>query len=114
MIYTELKMAKVAKLLLKVLITFFESRYIKQPRNRYHETSCMLIHEDFSHSFRNGCLIKAPKKVSGFLSPQTPASAFSLFFGAMKRCPIAAKIAGSIGIVLNDFFTKGHEHLPDL
>ena len=42
-------------------------------------------------------------------SPQTRMSAFlDYFFGAMKRCPIAAKIAGSIGIlpccVLNDFF----------
>ena len=38
---------------------------------------------------------------------------------AMKRCLIAAKIAGSIGIllccVLNDFlFIQGHERLPDL
>ena len=35
----------------------------------------------------------------------------------MERCPIAAKVAGSIGIlpccVLNDFFTKGYELLPD-
>ena len=36
----------------------------------------------------------------------------------MKRCQIAAKSAGSIGIlqccVLNDFFTQGYERLPDL
>ena len=66
----------------------------------------------------------APKKVSGFwlprASPQSRASEFLVFFFffAMKRCPIAAKIAGSIGIlpccVLNDFFTQGHERLADL
>ena len=36
----------------------------------------------------------------------------------MKRCPIAAKIAESIGIlpccVLNNIFTYGDERLPDL
>ena len=42
---------------------------------------------------------KKKNKVSGFwslsTSPQTSASAFLvLFFFAMKRCPIAAKIAG--------------------
>ena len=34
----------------------------------------------------------------------------------MKQCPIAAKIAGSIGILprcdLNDLFTQGYERLP--
>ena len=44
---------------------------------------------------------------------------YFFFLFAMKRCPIAAKIAGSIGIllrcVLNDFFYMGvSEHLPDL
>ena len=66
---------------------------------------------------------RRPKNVSGFLSPraspQTRASAFLLLFlGAMKRCPIAAKIAGLIGnlprCVLNDFFTQGYERLPNL
>ena len=41
---------------------------------------------------------------------------FILF--AMKRCLIAANIAGSIGVlsccILNDFFRQGHERLPDL
>ena len=55
------------------------------------------------------------QKVSSFwsqhASPQTSTSAFLIliFFCAMKRCPIAAKIAGSSGILpcraLNDFFT---------
>ena len=40
-----------------------------------------------------------------------PADETMDFFGVMKRCPIAAEIAGSLGIlprhVLNDFFTSG-------
>ena len=65
-----------------------------------------------------------PKKDPGFwsprASPQTRASAFwiNLFFVAMKRCPIAARIAASIGILpccaLNDSFTEWYERLPDL
>ena len=42
---------------------------------------------------------------------------FYLDFLAMKQCPIAAKIAGLIGIlprcVLSDFFNEGYERLPD-
>ena len=53
------------------------------------------------------------KKVCGFwsprMSPYTCTSPFLFIFVAMKRCSIAARIAGSIGIlpccVLNDFFT---------
>ena len=53
--------------------------------------------------------ILGQQKVSSFWS-QTRALAFLIFFFfAMKRCPIAATIAGSIGIllrcVLNNFFT---------
>ena len=57
-------------------------------------------------------------KLSSFwfprVSPQTRMSAFFVFLlVAMKRCPIAAKIAGSIGIlprcVFIDFFTYGYE-----
>ena len=69
-------------------------------------------------------LLRSPKGLR-FLVSVCVASAdlcigiFSLlFFFALKRCPIAAKIAGSIGIlpcyVLNDFFTQGNERLPDL
>ena len=40
----------------------------------------------------------------------TPARQHFIYFFATKRCPITAKIAGSIGIlprcVLNDFFTE--------
>ena len=61
-------------------------------------------------------LSKKKKKVCDFwslrASPQTPVSAFFnffFFFYAMKRCPIAVKIAGSIGIlphcVLKYFFS---------
>ena len=65
-------------------------------------------------------ICKANKKVSGFWSlhtwPQTSTSAFLIHFFAMKRCPIAAKIAGSIGIMpccaLNDFFTSGMNVCP--
>ena len=43
---------------------------------------------------------------------------FDFLFFAMKRYPIAAKIAVSIGIlprcVLNDFFTHEYERFPDL
>ena len=61
-----------------------------------------------------------PTKVSCFLSPhaspQTRTSAFVVF--ATKQCPIAAKIAGSIGImpccILNDFFHMGFERLRPL
>ena len=59
--------------------------------------------------------LRPQEKVSGVWSlrssPQTCASAFLVFFVffAMKQCPIAAKIAGSIGIlpccVLIDFIT---------
>ena len=49
-------------------------------------------------------MYKAPKKVSGFwsphASPQTSTSALLIFlFFAMKLCPIAAKISGSIRIL---------------
>ena len=73
------------------------------------------------------------RKVSGFwsprVSPQTCLSAFLIFFFfAMKRCPVTAKIAGSIRIllccVLNNFSHRGRgpmnigptciKHLPDL
>ena len=43
------------------------------------------------------------KNYSGFwstrVSPQTRSSAFLIQIFAMKRCPIAAKIAGSIGLL---------------
>ena len=64
-----------------------------------------------SHFFK---AIRPKKKVSSFWSPrespQTRASAFLIFFFfAVKRCPIAARIAGSIGILpccaFNDLFT---------
>ena len=59
-------------------------------------------------------VLRPPKKIRFWslrASPQTCGSAFLIFsfffLVAMKRCPIAAKVAGSIGIrpycVLNDF-----------
>ena len=65
---------------------------------------------------------KAPKKciVSGLrvhrLRPARRHFYYLKFLSAMKRCPIAAKIAGSIGIlpccVLNHLFTSQYENFP--
>ena len=52
------------------------------------------------------------------LDPHISIFIYLFFVVAMKRCPIAAKIAGPIGIllccVLTTFSHMGHERLPNL
>ena len=52
--------------------------------------------------------------VSARVTSDLRVSVFSFLFVAIKRCPIAAKIAGLIGILPCCVSTEGYEHLPDL
>ena len=73
----------------------------------------------FYHVLGRFTVVSCPKNVYGFwslcvaLDPHIGIYSFLVF--AMKRCPITAKIAGLLPYcVLNDFFTYGCEHLPNL